>query len=175
MALNFPRPEQSPFVDPESGLKYIFNPTIGAWESAIQPPVIVTYDNNPPDLNIEGFLWYNNIDQTLYIYRNGTWVPVVDGEYGPVFIGINPPLYPNMGDLWWDPVSGNLFVWYDDATSSQWMPATANSGSGLTTSGSAYVGPFAPGAPYEGQMWFNSSNNTCQIWNYFYYFAFYVV
>ena len=164
MALNFPRPDQSPFVDPESGLKYIFNPTIGAWETAIQPPVVVTYDNTAPDLNIEGFLWYNNSDHTLYIYRNNTWLPVVDGEYGPVFIGVTPPGYPNIGDLWWDPVSGNLFVWYVDPTSSQWMPATANSGSGLTTSGSAYVGAFAPAAPYEGQLWFNSSNNILYVY-----------
>ena len=108
MALNFPRPDQSPFVDPESGLKYIYNPAVGAWESAIQPPCIVTYDCNPPDIVIEGFLWFNNCDLTLYIYRNGEWIPVVDGEYGPVFIGINPPAFPNQGDLWWDPVSGNL-------------------------------------------------------------------
>lgn len=164
MALNFPRPDQSPFTDPESGLKYIFNPTIGAWESAIQPPVVVTYDGNPPDIVIEGFLWFNNRDLTLYILRSGDWIPVVDGEYGPVFIGITPPSYPSSGDLWWDPVSGNLFVWYIDVDSAQWMPASANAGGGLVTSGSAYVGPFAPAAPYEGQMWFNSNTEILYVY-----------
>jgi microcystin-dependent protein len=164
MALNFPRPDQSPFTDPESGLKYIFNPTIGAWESAIQPPVVVTYDGNPPDIIIEGFLWFNNRDLTLYILRNGDWIPVVDGEYGPVYIGITPPKYPAQGDLWWDPVSGNLFVWYVDPDSAEWMPASANSGGGLVTSGSAYVGPFAPASPYEGMMWFNSNTEILYVY-----------
>lgn len=164
MALNFPRPDQSPFTDAESGLKYIYNPTIGAWESAIQPPVVVTYDGNPPDIVIEGFLWFNNRDLSLYILRSGDWIPVVDGEYGPVFIGITPPDFPSSGDLWWDPVSGNLFVWYIDEDSAQWMPASANGGGGLVTSGSAYVGPFAPSAPYEGMMWFNSGNEILYVY-----------
>lgn len=164
MALNFPRPDQSPFVDPESGLKYIFNPTVGAWESAIQPPCIVTYDCNPPDIIIEGFLWFNNCDLTLYIYRNGEWIPVVDGEYGPVFIGINPPSNPNQGDLWWDPVSGNLFVYYIDPTSSQWIITNTGGGGGGMESGGAIVGPFAPGSPYEGQIWLNTNNNILYVY-----------
>ena len=168
MALNFPRPSQSPYIDPDSGLKYIYNPTIGAWESAIQPPAIVTYDCQPPDIIIEGFLWFNNCDLTLYIRKDGTWIPVVDGEYGPVFIGINPPAFPGSGDLWWDPVSGVLFVFYVEQNtadpSSQWMPCFNGSGGGLGDTGGAFVGPFAPGAPAEGQLWFNTNNNILYIY-----------
>jgi len=168
MALNFPRPDQSPYVDPDSGLKYIYNTTIGAWESAIQPPAIVTYDCQPPDIIIDGFLWFNNCDLTLYIYRNGDWIPVVDGEYGPVFIGINPPLNPGSGDLWWDPVSGVLFVWYIEAgtadPSAQWMPCFNGSGGAMGDTGGAFVGPFAPGSPAEGQLWLNTNNNILYVY-----------
>ena len=168
MALNFPRPDQSPYVDPDSGLKYIYNPTIGAWESAIQPPAIVTYDCQPPDIIIDGFLWFNNCDLTLYIYRNGDWIPVVDGEYGPVFIGINPPSNPASGDLWWDPVSGVLFVWYVEANtadpSAQWMPCFNGSGGAMGDTGGAFVGPFAPGSPAEGQLWLNTNNNILYVY-----------
>ena len=164
MALNFPRPDQSPFVDPESGLKYIYNPAVGAWESAIQPPCIVTYDCSPPDIVIEGFLWFNNCDLTLYVYRNGEWIPVVDGEYGPVFIGIKPPAIPNQGDLWWDPVSGNLFVYYIDPTSSQWIVTNTGGGGGLDQTAGAFVGPFAPSTPYNGQLWLNSQNNVLYVY-----------
>lgn len=168
MALNFPRPDQSPYVDPDSGLKYIYNATIGAWESAIQPPAIVTYDCQPPDIIIDGFLWFNNCDLTLYIYRNGDWIPVVDGEYGPVFIGINPPSNPSNGDLWWDPVSGVLFVWYVEAAtldpSAQWMPCFNGSGGSLGDTGGAYVGPFAPSSPAEGQLWLNTNNNILYVY-----------
>ena len=36
-----------------------------------------------------------------------------------------PPVSPADGRLWWDSTSGNLFVFYDDGTSSQWVPATS--------------------------------------------------
>ena len=169
MALNFPTPDKSPYVDPDSGLKYIYNATIGAWESAIQPPCIVTYDCQPPDIIIEGFLWFNNCDLTLYIYKDGTWIPVVDGEYGPVYIGINPPAFPNSGDLWWDPVSGVLFVYYIEKNttdpSSQWMPCFNGSGGNMGDTGGAYVGPFAPAAPAEGQLWLNTNNNILYVYS----------
>ena len=36
-----------------------------------------------------------------------------------------PPTSPVDGKLWWDATSGNLFVFYDDGSSSQWVPATS--------------------------------------------------
>lgn len=32
-----------------------------------------------------------------------------------------PPSGPSPGDLWFDSVSGNTFIWYDDGTSQQWV------------------------------------------------------
>ena len=40
MALNFPTDTSAPYIDPISGLKYVFNSAVGAWEAAIQPPVV---------------------------------------------------------------------------------------------------------------------------------------
>ena len=42
MALNFPSDTSQPYFDPISGLKYIYNSSIGAWETAIQPPAVIT-------------------------------------------------------------------------------------------------------------------------------------
>ena len=37
--------------------------------------------------------------------------------------GENPPPNPTPGTFWWDSVSGQLYIWYVDADSSQWMQA----------------------------------------------------
>lgn len=37
----------------------------------------------------------------------------------------SPPSSPNDGDLWWDSDSGDLYIYYDDGDSSQWVSATA--------------------------------------------------
>ena len=66
MALNFPTNTNLPYVDPVSGLKYIYNNAVGAWETAIQPPAIVA--STAPALTIPGFLWWDDVGGSLYIY-----------------------------------------------------------------------------------------------------------
>ncbi len=49
------------------------------------------------------------------------------------------PIAPNSGDLWWNTEDGNLYVYFTDADSSQWVSATLNlgvGGSGAGTGGS---------------------------------------
>jgi hypothetical protein len=48
------------------------------------------------------------------------------GPGGPahVIISDSPPVGASAGWLWWDSVSGQLFVFYSDPNSSQWVPAT---------------------------------------------------
>ena len=59
-----------------------------------------------------------------------------------------PPSSPADGDAWWDSVGGQLYIRYDDGTSSQWVPATnqggitvplpvAQGGTGSTTAAAA--------------------------------------
>ena len=55
MALNFPTNTDLPYVDPVSGLKYIYNDAVGAWETAIQPPAVVS-STVPTELTIPAFL-----------------------------------------------------------------------------------------------------------------------
>jgi len=53
-----------------------------------------------------------------------------------VVIDPTPPLNPNVGDLWWRDTDGNLFVYYDDGNSRQWVPAVSTGqylGTGLPT------------------------------------------
>lgn len=168
MALNFPVDTSAPYIDPLSGLKYIYNVAIGAWEPAIQPPVIIE-SPNPPDIQIEGFLWYDGT--TLSIYQNSAWNSVGGGGAGgggSVTVGDSAPSTPASGDMWWDSVSGRLYVYYVDADSSQWVDASPNiSGSNGSNVAS---GPNAPSNPVEGALWYNTTTGqlyvfTSDTWN----------
>lgn len=59
---------------------------------------------------------------------------------GIVAIGDTPPLAPNVGALWWDSVGGNLYVFYDDGTSQQWVVAVNISGAFVPLSGGTMTG-----------------------------------
>ena len=41
-----------------------------------------------------------------------------------VLVGEDPPLNPLEGDMWWSTLEGNLFLWYDDGDSKQWVDAS---------------------------------------------------
>jgi len=43
-------------------------------------------------------------------------------------VGPTAPPSPAVGQLWWRTTDGNLYVWYDDGTSAQWVPAMATVG-----------------------------------------------
>ena len=169
MALNFPlNPEdQKIYIDPTSGLKYIFNKSIGGWETAIQPPVIITTDGSPPDINIDGFLWWNGQDRILYVLRGGTWTPVSSDAVSTstkVTVDTKPPQNSLQGDLWWDTVSLNLYIYYVDVDSSQWVIAAPNVGG--DTGSSIFTGTSSPPDPEEGDMWFNTINNQIYVYHF---------
>ena len=166
MALNFPLnpDDQSIYIDPVSGLKYIFNKAIGGWETAIQPPVIVT-EGIQPDITIEGFLWWDNAARNLYILRNGQWTPVAGDTDGTttVTVSSDPPPSPTQGDLWWDNAGGTLYIYYVDNDSPQWVIAAPN----LNTDDRSvvYTGLTSPDQPLQGDMWFNTANNELLVYH----------
>ena len=42
-----------------------------------------------------------------------------------IFTGTSPPVSPAANALWWDSDGGNLYIWYDDGNTQQWVPAWA--------------------------------------------------
>ena len=62
----------------------------------------------------------NNADvQVLLLAGGGAAVS------GGAVTDVTPPASPTDGALWWDANSGNLFVYFADGSSSQWVPATS--------------------------------------------------
>jgi hypothetical protein len=67
-------------------------------------------------------------DGQQYARQSAAWSVVTSGGGGAAtYIGDTPPASPTVGQLWWKSDSGNLFIWYNDGTSSQWVAATIGS------------------------------------------------
>ena len=55
-------------------------------------------------------------------WDGSAWLPVSPtSTYSPVTISNFAPNSPIPGDLWWNSNNGNLFVYYQDTDSSQWV------------------------------------------------------
>jgi len=174
MALNFPSDTSLPYVDPVSGLKYIYNPSIGAWESAIQPPVVIA-STPPTGIQIPGFLWWDKEGGSLYVWYKDAdgeqWVEAVPtGNQGSSRISTDstPPTNPVDGDMWWDDVNGRLYIWFTDTDGSQWIDAAPNSGGSDSGGGGGntniYQGETPPPNPLVNDLWFNTGTGNLNIY-----------
>ena len=168
MALNFP-------PNPEVGEVYSDGTTLWTWNG--ESWVSVTYGNGPagppgpagqdgpqgpvgpagPGVwvgdvpptgpSTQGDLWWQPDDGQMYIYyddgNSQQWVQVSNSSGGSggasVWVGDEPPTNPlTQGDLWWKSNEGEMYIYYDDGDSQQWVQSTANAGP---------VGPAGPAGP----------------------------
>ena len=115
MTLDFPANTSLPYVDLISGLKYIYNDSVGAWEAAIQPPAIVS--EAAPAINIPGFLWWDSTNGSLYVYYvdsdSEQWVEAAPTGASSSIARISQtaPENPAVGELWWSSDNGNLYIY----------------------------------------------------------------
>jgi hypothetical protein len=65
---------------------------------------------------------------TQYGRQSGAWTPISVSGGPPVTISDTAPSGVVSGDLWWDSVGGQLYVYFTDANSSQWVAAVNFSG-----------------------------------------------
>jgi hypothetical protein len=101
----------------------------------------------------------------------------IDGPVGPVgpegpqgipgsakvTISDVPLATPGIGDLYWDSGGGQLYVWYDDGDSSQWVAASSVSGiPDAPEDGNAYLrvdGDWSSGGTLTSNLTVNSSDS----------------
>lgn len=56
-------------------------------------------------------------------FDNVKWNPISTAT-SIVYVGDVPPSTPTIGTQWWDSISANLYIYFNDGTSSQWVPST---------------------------------------------------
>jgi hypothetical protein len=100
----------------------------------------------------------------------------VPTEPGTV-ISPTPPASAQVGELWWDSTGGELYIWYNDGTSSQWVAASPSTGiqdapsdnilygrqSGAW-SATMTISDTAPSSPAVGALWWDSVGGQLYIW-----------
>jgi phage-related tail fiber protein len=74
---------------------------------------------------------------TNFLRADATWAAPPGGGGAALTISPTPPASPTVGQLWWDSTGGQLYLWYDDGTSQQWIVAVNQS---LAVAGGVPVG-----------------------------------
>ena len=75
----------------------------------------------------------NGQNGQVLVFRGGKWLNETGGGGSGgarVSISGNPPENPAQGEFWWSTQDGVLYIWYDQGTSRQWVPATPIPGGG---------------------------------------------
>jgi hypothetical protein len=75
-----------------------------------------------------------------YTWNGTSWIanpPGTANSGSGIHVGDNPPTDPVAFPMWWNSTNLQLFVWYTDADSSQWVAASADSGGGGGGGGSS--------------------------------------
>jgi Collagen triple helix repeat (20 copies) len=75
-----------------------------------------------------------------------------------ITVSDTPPSSPSVGALWWDSVGGQLYVWYNDGNSSQWVIAVNAAAVGIS------VGATPPAAPTVGALWWDAVGAQMYVW-----------
>lgn len=66
-------------------------------------------------------------DNQYYVRWNNSW-QLENAGGSTVTISDTPPIGPTLGNLWYDSVGGQMYVWYSDGTSSQWVVVVNRAG-----------------------------------------------
>lgn len=123
-----------------------------------------------PSSPINGAIWFNSTLGRLFSYYNSNWIEI-SGEAGPtgptgpdrMQVSDTAPVDPNSGDLWFNSNEARLFSYYD----STWVEISGPRGATGPTGPAqlANVSSSAPSSPLTGQLWYNTTNSTLNVYD----------
>ena len=109
------------------------------------------------------YIYYSDVDTSQWVQSSGTEM-VRDAVPVPSYIvSETAPADPINGDFWFDTSTGNIYVYYSDADTSQWVQTAGPNLASLR--GSEFiVQTTAPGTPVSGDVWYDSSEGFTYIY-----------
>ena len=69
------------------------------------------------------------------------------------------PVSPAIGQMWFDSVGGQTYVWYNDGNSSQWVPTTNQMGGAYATTAYVDAARYGDNRIINGDMRIDQRNN----------------
>ena len=100
---------------------------------------------------VEGMVSYVGSGVVEVYAGTAGWTTISGGGGGGgVTVGTAAPDSPSDGALWWDSGDGELYLYYDDGSSQQWVSAA---GPSVAVQDTAPTG-------YEGQLWLDSTDGS---------------
>ena len=120
------------------------------------------WDSDEGELNV----YYQDINSAQWVLANsgiGTTTGSGGGGGGSgganVTVSSNPPTSPtpSNGDLWWDSDIGELYIYYTDGDSNQWVETSG--GSETVT-----ISDNPPSSPNDGDLWWESDTGSLKIY-----------
>ena len=146
----------------------------GSQWARVDTGLAIVSNSNPPTDDIqEGSLWWDSSEGSgnLFVLYSDpqddggtvkTWVSAIssgsDGASKTTTTD-TPPSQPVDGELWWNTNDNNLYIWYTDVDTGQWVVASPGSGGGGEGGGSQVLVQETrpnPGDYEEGTLWWNS-------------------
>jgi hypothetical protein len=146
------------------------------WSPAGGGTKVIVSDTQPalPDINHLGTLWFDTSRNGLLVAIEqppGSGMVIWDPAAGPTAAGgviITPTMPPGThaaGTFWFDSAHGELFIWYDDSNTQQWVSANAIGGHGAAVHQiPVHVGDTPPPTPQEGDLWFEAASATLYVY-----------
>ena len=115
------------------------------------------WDSDEGELNV----YYEDVDSAQWVIANsGIGTTAGGGGAGGganVTVSSNPPGTASNGDLWWDSDLGELYIYYTDGDSNQWVETSG--GSETVT-----ISDDAPSNPNDGDLWWESDTGSLKIY-----------
>jgi hypothetical protein len=103
----------------------------------------------------------------IYDSVSSTWIPgeaIGTGGGGSYTISPTTPSDPSEGDVWFDSVTGNTYIYYSDYDNDQWVQ-TSGPNTVLSRGANLTVSSTAPAAPVSGDLWYDPTEG----YTYLYY------
>lgn len=134
------------------------------------PPASVLVSVSPPVNPTVGELWFNPSNAELRIWVSnlggGEWELITAGTPIPqpngVTVSATEPLNPEIGDLWFNTIVSNLFVYIGSPGGPEWVIANSNVLPPQTAP--VTVSSTSPLSPLEGDLWYNPVSSSLKVW-----------